>query len=395
MVLAGVRGSQVSSDMAQTSVIDNAALQGLIDALTVQGYAVLAPVVRDGAIGLEPISGLGDLPRGWSDVQAPGHYRLEQGRCDPGALFATTVGPQSWKRFLHPPREVLWTAQRQSDGGFTVAPGAADATVDHPGSESPRQAFLGVRACELHAIAIQDRVFADGPFADAGYAARRAATFVIAVQCGQAADTCFCAAMGTGPAAVAGFDLALTEFPERGEFLAAAGSPRGAALLAGIARRPATNADCAAAQAAVARAAAMQTRAIDTTRIRERLQAQPQHPQWEAVGERCLTCGNCTMVCPTCFCTAVSDGSDLAGETAWRVREWDSCFTLSFSHLHGGSVRRSNAARYRQWMTHKLANWVDQFGTSGCVGCGRCITWCPVGIDITEVAGAFTAPEDA
>ena len=381
--------------MAQTSVIDNAALQGLIDALAAQDYTVLAPVVRDGAIGLEAISRIGDLPRGWSDVQAPGHYRLEQGLGDPGALFGTTVGPQSWKRFLHPPRQVLWTARRQSDGGFAVAPGAADGAVDHPEAESPRQAFLGVRACELHAIAIQDRVFRDGPFADAGYGARRAATFVIAVQCGQAAATCFCAAMGTGPAASSGFDLALTEFPARGEFLVETGSARGAALLAGIPGRPATEADHAAAQAVVARAAAMQTRTLDTTRIRERLQAQPLHPQWEAVGERCLTCGNCTMVCPTCFCTAVSDGTDLSGQTAWRVREWDSCFTLSFSHLHGGSVRRSSAARYRQWMTHKLANWVDQFGTSGCVGCGRCITWCPVGIDITEVAGAFTASGDA
>ncbi len=381
--------------MAQTSVIDDAALQGVIDALAAQGYAVIAPVVRDDAIGLEPISGIGDLPRGWSDVQAPGRYRLEQGHCDPGARFGTTVGPQSWKRFLHPPRQVLWTARRQADGGFAVSSGASDTTEGHAETAPRRQAFLGVRACELHAIAIQDRVFRSGPFADPGYAARRAATFVIAVECGQAAETCFCAAMQTGPAASSGFDLALTEFPERGEFLATAGSERGAALLASVPRRPATDEDIAAARATVARAAAMQTRTIDTTRIRERLQAQPQHPLWESVGERCLTCGNCTMVCPTCFCTAVSDASDLSGETAWRVREWDSCFTLSFSHLHGGSVRRTNAARYRQWMTHKLANWVDQFGTSGCVGCGRCITWCPVGIDITEVAGAFTVAEDA
>ncbi len=385
-----------SDQIGQTSVIDGAALQGLLDALAAQGYTVIAPVARDGAIGLEPISGIGDLPRGWTDVQAPGRYRLERDHCDPGTYFGTTVGPQSWKRFLHPPRQVLWTARRQDDGDFVVSsPGAAGTTDRHGDTESSRQAFLGVRACELHAIAIQDRVFEDGPFPDVGYAARRATTFLIAVQCGQAAETCFCAAMKTGPAIASGFDLLLTEFPARSEFLAEAGSARGAALLAKVARRPATEDDHATARAAVARAAAMQTRTIDTTRIRERLQDQPQHPQWESVGDRCLTCGNCTMVCPTCFCTAVSDGSDLSGETAWRVREWDSCFTLSFSHLHGGSVRRTNAARYRQWMTHKLANWVDQFGTGGCVGCGRCITWCPVGIDITEVAGVFTAAEDA
>ena len=95
------------------------------------------------------------------------------------------------------------------------------------------------------------------------------------------------------------------------------------------------------------------------------------------------------MVCPTCFCTTVEDHSDLAGETAERVRSWDSCFTLDFSYVHGGSVRTETQSRYRQWMTHKLASWIDQFGTSGCVGCGRCITWCPVGIDITEEAAAI------
>ncbi len=380
------------------ALIDAAGLQDLIVALAAGHYEVLAPVVRDGALVVDHITGLDDLPRGWSDVQAPGHYRLARDDCDAGAYFATTIGPQSWKRHLHPPRQVLWSARRQDDGGFTITPdcaAAGDAGATTSGTEPSRRAFLGVRACELHAIAIQDRVLRGGPFADTGYAARRAATFVIAVQCGRAADTCFCAAMGAGPAATSGFDLALTEFPERAEFLVEAGSRRGAELLADIATRPATEEDRAAAHAVVARAAAMQTRTLDTSRIRERLQAQPQHPRWEAVAERCLTCGNCTMVCPTCFCTAVSDGSDLSGQTAWRVREWDSCFTLSFSHLHGGSVRRSGAARYRQWMTHKLANWVDQFGTSGCVGCGRCITWCPVGIDITEVASTFTAPEDA
>ena len=97
------------------------------------------------------------------------------------------------------------------------------------------------------------------------------------------------------------------------------------------------------------------------------------------------------MVCPTCFCTTVEDGTDLAGESAERTRRWDSCFTIDFSYVHGGSVRLRSRSRYRQWMTHKLATWIDQFGSSGCVGCGRCITWCPVAIDITEEVAAIRA----
>ncbi|MEU5265530.1 4Fe-4S dicluster domain-containing protein [Amycolatopsis sp. NPDC021455] len=109
-------------------------------------------------------------------------------------------------------------------------------------------------------------------------------------------------------------------------------------------------------------------------------------PLWEEVASRCLTCANCTMVCPTCFCTTTEDVTDLSGEHAERHQRWASCFELDFSYVHGGSVRTSGASRYRQWFSHKLGTWHEQFGTSGCVGCGRCIAWCPAGIDITEEA---------
>jgi ferredoxin len=152
----------------------------------------------------------------------------------------------------------------------------------------------------------------------------------------------------------------------------------------------------AAAAAVVAQTASQMGRSLDTAGIKELLQGNPNHPRWDEVAERCLTCGNCTMVCPTCFCTTVEDHNDLTGTSAERVRKWDSCFTLDFSYVHGGSVRNSNKSRYRQWMTHKLASWIDQFGTSGCVGCGRCVTWCPVGIDITaEVAAIRATPQAA
>jgi Fe-S-cluster-containing hydrogenase component 2 len=134
---------------------------------------------------------------------------------------------------------------------------------------------------------------------------------------------------------------------------------------------------------------------MDTSGIKELLYRNPEHPRWDDVAERCLACTNCTLVCPTCFCGSVEDVTDLVGETAERWRRWDSCFTLDHSFLHGGSVRSSTRARYRQWLTHKLASWIDQFGTSGCIGCGRCITWCPVGIDITEEVAAIRATDGA
>ena len=360
-------------------------LQALIDALAGRGYEVLGPAVRDGAIVYDTITRVAELPAGWTDHQDAGRYRLE--RRDDGALFGFAVGPQSWKRFLHAPVETLWT-MRQGDEGVTIS--SAATTV-------PKLAFLGVRACEIHAIAIQDRVFREGPYPDTAYAMRRQDAFIVAVNCAQAGGTCFCVSMQTGPKASWGFDLALTELldGDSHHFLVEVGSDAGAELLERVPHHPAANAQRAAAEAVVARAASQMGRSLDTDGIKELLQSNLDHPRWDEVAQRCLSCGNCTMVCPTCFCTTVEDHSDLTGTSAERVRKWDSCFTMDFSYLHGGSVRSTARSRYRQWMTHKLASWFDQFGTSGCVGCGRCITWCPVGIDITQEAAAIRSTQNA
>jgi sulfhydrogenase subunit beta (sulfur reductase) len=356
-------------------------LQALIAALAQRGYTVLGPLEQNGAIVYGEVTTASDLPAGWRDRQEAGRYRLEPR--EDGAFFGFAVGPQSWKRFLHPPVQSLWLARKTADG-FTVE------AMREP---APKLAFLGARACELEAIAIQDRVFCDGPYRDEAYAARRANTFIAAVNCSHASGSCFCVSTQTGPKAETGFDLSLTELLDGKQhlFLAEAGSEMGAALLAELPREPATAAHCAAAEAVMANTVGQMGRGLDTDGLKELLQASPNHPRWEEIAARCLGCANCTMVCPTCFCTTVEDWSSLDGTTAGRVKKWDSCFTRDFTYLHGGAVRTSGAARYRQWMTHKFANWIDQFGTPGCTGCGRCITWCPVGIDITEEAAAIRA----
>jgi len=199
--------------------------------------------------------------------------------------------------------------------------------------------------------------------------------------------------MGTGPKATFGYDLALTEVLENGShfFVLDVGSERGNSVIESITNQTATEAQSRAADHVSDAVEVRKT--LDTNGIKELLYRNYDNPRWIQVADRCLTCGNCTLVCPTCFCSDVYDVTDLTGRHAERWRKWDSCFTVDFSYIHGGSIRPSPMSRYRQWMTHKLGTWIDQFGTSGCVGCGRCITWCPVGIDITEEARAIRESE--
>ncbi|GAB5468037.1 MAG: 4Fe-4S dicluster domain-containing protein [Rhodospirillales bacterium] len=371
---------RVESD-GRTAVLTEASLGELIALLRRQGHLVVGPTLVDGAILYDEIGGLEDLPAGWTDRQTSGSYRVE--RRDDQALFGYVVGPQSWKRFFHPERLRLWRAKREGESVSLVEESQAP----------PKLALLAARSCELHAIAIQDKVFLSSDFRDEDYALRRAETFVVAVDCGEAGGTCFCLSMETGPKAGTGFDLALTELLDEAghRFLARAGSAAGRALLDELESREPSRDDLAAATAATERASRQMGRSLETEGLKELLQENPEHPRWDQVAARCLSCANCTLVCPTCFCSTVEETSDLDGSHAERWRRWDSCFTLDFSYIHGGSVRSSAKSRYRQWMTHKLAHWIDQFGTSGCVGCGRCITWCPVAIDITEEAAAIRA----
>lgn len=361
--------------VAANVVVPKASLQTVFDNLRALGFSLVGPTMRDGAIVLEEIASIEELPLGWTDEQEPGRYRLKQARQP--QYFGYTVGPQSWKKLLYPPRLKLLSLEKR-DEDWRMQPAELAA---------PRYAFIGVRACELHAIGIQDRVFLSGEVRDPHYARRREGIFVLAVNCSQVASTCFCTSMKTGPRVTGGFDLALTELAD--VFVVEVGSEAGSEMLRDALWEPATAFALGRATQTWQRAEREIQRQLRTDDLPKLLYDNLDHPRWDEVATRCLSCANCTQVCPTCFCGTVEDTSNLKGTVAERTRVWDSCFALDFSHVHGGNIRPTIRSRYRQWLTHKLASWIDQFGTSGCVGCGRCITWCPVGIDLTEEVQAI------
>ena len=372
-------------------------LQSVVDRLQVLGYRTIGPQVRDGAIVYDEMDSVEQLPIGIVDWQDGGQYRLAPHST--ASYFDYVVGPHSLKNYLFPPRETVLHCERS--GG--------DWQMRAPDSPAQPLAVIGPRSCDLHALRVQDRVFLQGDYVDPAYQARRENLFIAAINCRRAAATCFCHSMKTGPAVSLKVDLALTELDEC--FVVEIGTDRGSDVMTGARGTPCSKHEVQEAkelpqelekqmhqrssQSRPAPAEGVASpRFLDTTDIRDLLMSNLEHPRWDEVAQRCLACANCTMVCPTCFCSSVDDVTDLTGEQVRRERSWASCFTAEHSYMNSGTVRKTTRARYRQWLTHKLATWFDQFDTSGCVGCGRCITWCPVGIDLTEeVAAIRGAPQ--
>lgn len=362
----------------QQVFLPHGALSQLVQQLQQRGYTVIARVVRDGVASLMPIQGVEQMVRGMRDQQGGGSYRLTAG--DPGLMFEHVVGPDGPKRYLFPPQQDLLS--------FHVE--GANFVLDDAPPQAQKMAFLGLRPCELAAVRIQDRVFGlEDPRpmrceSEVFYTNSRRQAVTIVANCIRPGGNCFCLSMGTGPQAVEGYDLAMTEL--RDGFVISIGSDTGQELLKDLPMRAPSSTELELAELKLNQAREHMGRTLQTQGLPELLRQGIEHPNWDEIAGRCLSCGNCTMVCPTCFCSTVQDATDLKGVRVTRTRQWESCFTHQFSYLTTGPVRHTIRGRYRHWLRHKLGTWHEQFGCSGCVGCGRCITWCPVGIDLTQEA---------
>lgn len=366
-------------EVGTTVALQKSKFDGVLLELQKSGYTTIGPVVKDHAICYEPVEKIADLPLGYTSQQSPGKYRLTHSG-HPN-YFTASPGAESWKQFFFPPRSKLSTFRRDSKKPYRWI-------NENEQVSAPFLALIGVRPCELVAIQVQDRVFMREDLKDPIYRERRQNAFIIAVNCLHPCATCFCASFNIGPQASEGFDLLLTELDD--VFVVKIGSEAGRVIMASQAYLPASAFVINQAEHGIAEARGQMRRRIpDPAQLPEVLLNDLDNPRFDEVAKRCISCGNCTQVCPTCFCWDTQEINNLAGETIMRERVWDSCFNPEYSHVFGGNTRPNVRSRYRQWITHKLGSWWKQFGVAGCVGCGRCITWCPAGIDFTEEANAL------
>jgi len=336
------------------------------------GYKCVAPRYHNGSISYDDLNKASQLPWGYHDAQAPGHYEVH--KTEHAHAFGFTLPTASVKPMLLKAKETVWKVARNEQGKLDFQP-----VID-----IERIAVFGVRPCDLRGIEIQDRVFMENSYNDVRYVKRRENQFLIAMNCTKSHSNCFCTALGDSPHADKGFDLAMTELNGEG-FVVEIGSDKGRIVLDKLNLVAASGGQAQAALARIESAALAQTKTLPPIKqVEAKLMANLEHPEWDDVASRCLSCGSCTQVCPTCFCHTQRDESNVIGTETNHTREWDSCFSIDHSYTHGDTYRADPKYRYRQWLTHKFSTWRDQFRTKGCVGCGRCVTWCPVKIDVVD-----------
>jgi len=319
----------------------------LIESLS-SSHKVSGPIKKGVECAFEPVTAAKDL---WLD-------------------YHTTILPP--KKFLIPPRETIFTFQGEKISKIEDL------------ISGEKQILLGVHACDLSSFIFQDKVFL-GFRSDPRYLRRRNNFLIFALTCKKVYDTCFCQSMGTGPVAPPGYDVLMTDIG--GRYLIEAATVEGQELLKPLGLPQATLEDFEAKRECLEILKGQFKRTIDRVRMVQLAYNSQEQSVWKKYGDICLACGQCAMVCPTCFCFDVRDKVDISLGSGERYREWDVCLLLEFAEVAlGGNFRAPRSARLRQFMCHNLSYGTMQYNMTKCVGCGRCIRACPVHIDITEIA---------
>jgi sulfhydrogenase subunit beta (sulfur reductase) len=324
-------------------IIDKNAFAGFVDEL-LETHRVIAPTKQDGIVSFERVESINAIRLDYNNTrQAP-------------------------KSVFFPRSETLFSYRQ---GEMTAV----------PLSDQPR-VVVGIRPCDARSPTLLDKVFDTPDSQDPYYVGRRENTVLVGLACNTPLSTCFCTAVGGGPFWTEGLDLLLTDLGDR--YMVEVASERGEVLIAEHPDfRPATEEDLKLKAEIAAHAEAMVS-GPDVTGITEKLDGLYDDSVWDEIQQKCLGCGVCTYLCPTCHCFDIVDEGD--SRKGRRVRNWDTCqFALFTHHASGHNPRPTGKERMRQRVMHKFNYFVHNLGEIACVGCGRCVRDCPVNLDIRAV----------
>lgn len=250
-------------------------------------------------------------------------------------------------------------------------------------SKADKAVLFGVRPCDAQSFALLDMLFDQEKYRDPYYVAKRNNTTVITLTCVQPPyATCFCTSVDGEPLSGGGADILLTEIDAN--YLAEFITAKGEKLLKYFGDLKTDEADDSRKMEISEKAKQAIKSKIPAHEIKPLLDSNFEHPFWATIHSKCLACGTCTYLCPTCHCFDISD--EATGSDGVRIRSWDSCmFPLFTKETSGHNPRTSQKERWRQRIMHKFKYYVDNFNAIACVGCGRCVRSCPVNLDIRKV----------
>lgn len=358
-------------------ILSKKQLKQLFALLKQEAFSLIGPVVKDGVISYEEVPVLEELASSVQDKQSPAFYSLK--KTNKPYFFSYANGFSSLKKFFFPAQRELFSLKRDKNKRFNIF---------YPDKPNKKLAFFGIKPCDLAALVVQDKIFMEGDYQDIYYQNLRKNSFIVVANCTHPSENCFCTSFNTGPAVKnkESLDISLTEILEADKhyFIAEAFSERAREYFRKLKVPLAKEKDKKMFNKTIEKSARKIKKRVNEEEIKKFFPLSYENYYWREIGKRCLGCGNCTLVCPSCFCSTVLEKSNIGATEAERVKVWDSCFNVEFSYIHPAAVRKNIYSRYRQWLMHKFFNWYKQFKTSGCVGCGRCISWCPVGIDVRD-----------
>ncbi|MBS7611619.1 4Fe-4S dicluster domain-containing protein [Candidatus Bathyarchaeota archaeon] len=323
-------------------------LQRLLDEFTKHGYTVYGPIVKGKSWVFSKVSSIREL-----DLN-----------------YTRTILPP--KKLLHPVKNRIFDFKLND--GFEVFESCNVKNI----------VIFGIHPCDLRAIEKLDEFFSQHP-EDVCYEARRKRTLIVGLTCNAVDEKCFCNSLGTGPEASTGFDILITQISD-GFFLVEVGSSKGLDILKTLDLAEAKPEHFEAKRKHIEHLKSSFTKTADFEGLATLAKDKLDHKIWVETAERCLSCGNCSMVCPVCYCFDLYDSLDLTLKEGVRIMELDSCQLLEYAEVAlGGNFRKERSQRLRHWLLCKFGAAGGSTYTS-CIGCGRCIVYCPANIDLTEIA---------